>query len=349
MEKKFCIICGLGMLLFSCQQEEADTGTDTARQIYLCAAVENNALKTRAPFSLTAPERNAPLDVEVWASTTEYKFLHVDGKNGSDGTVALHTTAHFTDGKEQLLNEAVYPEKSGTIVYFVGLHPGKENESQWTTNTTGTIATRTFSGCEDVMFAPQIFGQYAENVDESDWPTFQFKHLLTWLRVKVEAESESISDAWGKLKSLKVKSEGNTVTVDLSKEYSETCVTFSGNEVELPFYKTGTDDAYQSESFTIPYTEAKEVAYVLCTPVDATAADSEGEKTSEYTLVVETERCTVEVPVDLMEDASTLFTGSTRNCQFTLNLNFKMGDNITVTAAVTDWKVGGISNGVLNP
>ena len=347
MEKKFCIICGLGMLLFSCQQEEADISTDSAQRIYLRAAVENNAVKTRAPFSLTAPDRDAPLDVEVWASTTQYEFKDL-GKDGTDGTVALHTKAHFTNGEEQLLDKAVYPQKDKTPVYFVGLHPGTE----WSGNSSGTTATRTFNGSEDVMFAPQISGQYAENVDETDWPTFTFKHLLTWLRVKVKAESEDISDAWGKLKSLKVKGEyGNTVTIDLSKDYSPGgCVTFSsGNSVELYFCKTGTDNAYQNEAFTIPYTEAKEVAYVLCAPVTASDKDGEGNLTSEYTLIVETERRTVEVPVDLMENASSYFTGSTMNCQFTLNLNFKMGDNIIVTASVTDWEVGGISNGVLDP
>lgn len=340
------------MLLFSCQQEEADISTDSAQRIYLRAAVENNAVKTRAPFSSTEPDRNAPLDVEVWASTTANKFLHVDGLNGSNGEVALHTTAHFTNGTEQLLNDAVYPKENGAAVYFVGLHPGKENNTEWSTIADGTIAIKTFNGSEDVMFAPQIFGVYGGNTTGDKWPTFQFKHLLTWLRVKVKAESEDISDAWGKLKSLKVKGEyGNTVTIDLSKDYSQGgCVTFSsGNSVELDFYKTGTDNAYQNEAFTIPYTEAKEVAYVLCAPVTASDKDGEGNLTSEYTLIVETERRTVEVPVDLMENASSYFTGSTMNCQFTLNLNFKMGDNIIVTASVTDWEVGGISNGVIRP
>ena len=355
MEKKFCIICGLGMLLFSCQQEETDLSTDSAQRIYLRAAVENNAVKTRAPFSSTAPDRDAPLYVEVWASTTTNEFKDL-GKDGTDGTVALHTKAHFTNEKEQLLDDAVYPKDKGTV-YFVGLHPG----TGWSDSGNGMIAKRTFNGSEDVMFAPQISGVYGGNVGVDKWPTFTFKHLLTWLKVKVKAESEDISDAWGKLKSLKVKGEyGNTVTIDLSKEYSqEGCVTFSsGNGVELYFCKTGTDDAYQNASFTIPYdteakkTEAKEVAYVLCAPVTASDKDSEGNPTSEYTLIVETERRTVEVPVDLMdlkEEALSYFTGSTMNCQFTLNLNFKMGDNIIVTASVNDWEVGGISNGVLDP
>lgn len=357
----FYAICGLSIFLFSCREEEADICTDSAQRIYLRATVENTILLSRAPFSLLEPNEDNPLEVAVWASTTSKKFEHVDGANGTNGTVALHTTARFTAGSEQLLDAAVYPKDNagGTkTVYFVGMHP----QGGWTDNATaGETASKTFNGSEDVMFAPQEEGVYGGNVDKEKWPTFKFKHLLTWLRVKVKADSEIVSEAWGKLKSLKVKSSnGNTVTIDLSKEYSsvynpgalENCVTFSsGDGVTLDFYKTGTNNAFQNESYPLPYKDKfEEVAYVLCAPVIATEHEElDVVKTNEYTLLVETEHRTVEVPVDLKKGESTCFEGSTMNYQFILNLNFKMGNNIVVTVSVDDWELGGISNGVLSP
>jgi len=359
MKKTFYTICGLSILLSSCHEEDADIHSDSAQRIYLRASVENTILMSRTPFSLLAPDEDNPLEVAVWASTTPYVFKHTDRANGSDGTVALHTTAYFTNGKEQLLNEAVYPKDENTTVYFVGMHP----KDGWNTPedaTAGQTATKTFNGSEDVMFAPQISGQYGQNVTQGSWPTFRFHHLLTWLIVNVKAESNVVSEAWGKLKSLKLKSSvGNTVTIDLSKNYNteapENCISFSpGDGVPLDFYKTGTNAAFINENYPLPDKDKfEEVAYVLCAPVDATDHDKllepEIVKTNEYTLIVTTENRTVEVPVDLMEDASTHFRGNTMNYRFVVNLNFKMGNNIVVSASVAEWELGGISNGILSP
>ncbi len=364
MKKKFFAIFGLCILIFSCSDEDADIPADPAQRIYLRATVENAIRMSRAPFSLSKPNERNPLKVAVWASTTIYKFEDLDKKGtlAENGEVALHATANFTNGQEQLLNEAVYPS-DGTTVYFVGLHPAvSEANTGWTTNGAGTIAEKTFNGSEDVMFAPQITGVYGQNVET--WPTFKFNHLLTWLRVRLKAEDEIVSEAWGKLKSLEVKSaSGNTVTVDLSKDYSqeynpgaeENCVRFSdGNGVTLDFYETGTDKVFVTEDdpdtwYTLRYDDFEEVAYVLCAPVIASTQNLDGDRTNEYTLIVKTERRTVEVPVDLVKDETTCFEGSTMNRQFVLNLNFKMGNSILVTASVIDWNVGGISNGQLNP
>ncbi len=367
MKKIYCIICGLGLLFFSCREEEADFYADPAQRIYLRATVENAIPMSRAPFSPLAPDENNPLKVAVWASTEPnvFKNLNKNGSSDNNYEVALHTKAYFSNGKEQLLYDAVYPKpksetEQGGEVCFVGLHPG----IGWTTDDAGTIARKTFNGSEDVMFAPQEKGRYGQNTTERLWPTFKFKHLLTWLKVNVKSDGEEISDAWGRLQSLKLKSSaGNTVTIDLSKEYSpvynpdsqENCVTFSsGDGVTLDFYKTGTDDVFLDETdpttwYPIPYNSLKEVAYVLCAPVIASEKNVDGEQSYEYTLIVKTERRTVEVPVDLKANESTCFNGSTMKYQFTLNLNFKMGNSIVLTSRVTDWNIGGISNGILTP
>ncbi len=359
MKKMFYAICGLSILLFSCREEDADIRADSAQRIYLCASVENTILMSRTPFSLLTPDEDNPLEAAVWASTTPNVFKHTDGANGSDGTVALHTTAYFSNGEEQLLNEAVYPNDKNTTVYFVGMHP-KDGWSTTDDAMAGQTATKIFNGSEDVMFAPQISGQYGQNLTQGSWPTFKFHHLLTWLIVKVKAESDIVSEAWGNLESLKLKSStGNTVTIDLSKNYTteapENCVSFStDNGAPLDFYKTGTNAAFINENYPLPYKDKfEEVAYVLCAPVNATDHDKllepEIVKTNEYTLIVTTGNRTVEVPVDLMENASTNFKGNTMNYKFVLNLNFKMGNNIVVNVSVDEWELGGISNGIISP
>lgn len=49
----------------------------------------------------------------------------------------------------------------------------------------------------------------------------------------------------------------------------------------------------------------------------------------------------MEVPIDLRVNSTSFYEGSTRAKCFTLNLNFKMGNTIVVTANVADWTLGG--------
>ena len=350
---KYIVLTGALCGFSACQSNEWEVADDIDRRIYLKAQVENASVQSRVPYELTAPTLVAPLEVDVWASTTENKFE--GGKdNGSNGTVSYHTTARFTNAQEQLLDDVIYPKEN--TVYFVGMHP-----QGWTT-TDGTSASYVFSGKDDVMFVPQIEGKYAENATPDYWPTLTFKHLLTWLRIEMAAESEAVRDAWGKVTKLTVKSR-NKVTVDLSRTYvdkkhddgADATVNFTG-EADLNFYQTSTDDVFpKAEGYTLelPKQDASgeifpEVAYVLCAPVNATeksVVEGVEEPTDEYTLIVTTEKRTMTLGLDLKSAADTYFNQSTMGHQFTLRLRFKMGDNISVSAVATDWVNGGIGTG----
>ena len=354
---KYILLTGTLCGLFACQSDEWDVADDADRRIYLKAQVENASVQSRVPYELTAPTLVAPLEVDVWASTTPNKFE--DGKaNGSDGTVSYHTTARFTNAREQLLDEVIYPPQN--TVHFVGMHP-----REWKT-TDGTSATYIFDGKDDVMFAPQIEGKYAENAAQEKWPTLTFKHLLTWLRIEMVAESEAVRDAWGKVTDITIKSKCQ-VAVDLNKTYVEkkhdaadATVHFSGEETDLKFYQTGTDEPFPGNNgYTLKAPQyvgndesyIEEVAYVLCTPRYATGqAVVEGVEvpTTEYTITITTEKRQAVVSVDLKGGENTPFEGTTMGYQFTLLLRFKMGDNISVSAIVTDWMNGGIGTGDFN-
>ena len=331
--KRILYLLPLVFLFFACQP--ADVVEDGA-DIYLSASVEE-AIETRGPYlSSPAPTPSEVLHAAVWATNTgAYQGNGWTGKNHGDD-VDIHGTADFDDGQPKLLNDAVYPQ-SGVTVNFIGLHPNRG----WTTaDGAGKVAEFTFDGSQDVMFAPEKTGTYAQTNDIANVLPLEFQHLLTWLKIKIKAESDMVAKSWGKVQEMKISSK-NKVSIDLMKDYnSGECVSFSGGEW-VPLHKVGLDDVFpSSEGFALTNTgDYKEEAYVLCEPVVATE-EVMGEPTTEYRLYIKTERREVELPIDLKRNATDYFSGSTRAKHFTLNLNFMVGNIVTIEAEVNDWKLG---------
>lgn len=361
------------LLVVGCQK---DSGTpqvmNDGSMIYLSAVTEGH-VATRVPYEYTMPNdsNDGVLHAAIWASSfytdqEGYTFPNpnppLNGKNGTGenaNQVAIHATANFDSGAPQLLDQAVYPQ-SGTPVFFVGLHP----QTGWQSDAEYKSASFTFDGSDDVMFAPRIEGKYADTSTSDnivfDVPELKFWHMLTWLKVRMIAEDEQAMSAWGKITDIKVTS-NNHVNIDINRtdDYIEngkidmTCATFSnsdGFDGLLSLYRPGSNDifpqagGYELKYFSSKVTTAEEVAYVLCSPVNALAkeiVDSEEVESPEYVLHIETERRRVEVPIDLRVNSTSFYEGSTRAKCFTLNLNFKMGNTIVVTANVADWTLGG--------
>lgn len=388
--------------------ERAD---EEASRIYLSAGV-GEVVSSRTPYhpsqdgDIYVPTTSNPLNVSVWASTTYDVFLHkvdelsdkpYDG-SGDNDEVAIHTTAYFQSAAPQLLGEAVYP-KNDTIfngdgtytvetnnVYFVGLHPKSETGGSIWETSNGSDAMFTFSGKEDVMFAPQISGTYGIEYDDS--PRFHFHHLLTLLRIEMVADKgetetekkENVSAAWGKIRSLKLIQQPNKVTVSnlgsVTKDNMASNVAYTNagsNPVDMDLYHTGTDAVFPTIQNTdmIPVTQ-QEVAYVMCAPVTGEykhTVDGEDVHKPEYTLHIVTEKRELNIPIDLRIAATSdrngdgeiteeddhqddYFLGSTIGKQFTIVLNFKMGNVVTVVSEVsiggeTDWFTHGAGSGEL--
>lgn len=341
--KRISIICFCLLGIFASCSKPNVSGIDSGSLIYLQAGT----VQTRTPFAGSVPSGSSPLAALVCVSTEKdadggYLFPS-DGKDGTDdGTVGKHIPAEFQSGSAQLINGAyynqAYPDKE---VYFAALHP----QTGWTVDSDAN-ATLTFNGSDDVMFAPVVMGKYGN----ATYPRLQFHHLLTWLRVEVVAESEEVANAWGPLQTMTVSGLG-TVSFNMNTEtFVQNDVTFVGNTTEIPFYKTGNSgavfpDAADGYSLT---TTPKEVAYVLCAPVDATDRDPYNDilvRTPEYYINIVSRHRDVSIPIDLMEAEETFFTGSTMGKQFTMRLKFKMGNTVAVSAGVTDWVTGGIGIG----
>lgn len=344
--------------------------TDEASRIYLSAGI-GEVVSSRTPYELTAPTTEHPLNVSVWA-TTDNTGKYPDSRlNGSNDTVAIHTQAHFQSGTPQLLGEAIYPKAKGQnakTVYFVGFHP---QSTSWTASNENQSATFTFTGKEDVMFAPQISGEYNTDFDAS--PQFNFYHLLTWLRIEMVADKdeddimnkEAIAEAWGKITSLTIKSNNQVTVNSLGQTYADANetknelvnnLTFGGSEIGMNFYHTGTDTSFpkDAEGYAIP-TALTEVAYVMCAPVQGDYQhDAVDVKKPEYTLHLTTEKRELDIPIDLKiadgDEETSYFRENTRGHQFKILLNFKMGNVISVSAEISlganaDWYTHGTGTG----
>ena len=364
MRRYLYIFCGLLTLLASCQKSGYDMSQ--GQPIYLSVSLDSDPL-TKTPFEGDAPTTSNPLNVAVWASTTAKSYVNNgwDGSAAVEHKVAIHTQGRFQSGAPQLLSQAIYPPPrqgaSGSYtadpVYFVAMHP----QDSWST-TNGAQASFTFKGCEDVMFAPEVFGAYDTKEQTqvvNDSPVLAFEHLLTRITVKmgiVLAEGENLQDvqeAWGKITDLKIQTyhmDGyginlNKVTIDLSQgaDFSyDTDLAFSGQQdSSMDFYTLGTDNKFPSENGYLLTEKIDSVAYVMCAPVIATAEDHE------YVIIVETEnRGVQELKLDLQKTATSADgTGSTRGNHFLATLKFKKGRAIAMEAIVTEWKNGGFGIG----
>lgn len=370
------IVAAVAILFNSCQKESTQQPmADDGSKIYLSASTEGRD-ETRTPYESTVPNdsRDGVLHASIWASSfyTDqggYTFPNpnppLNGKNGTGenaNQVAIHATADFDSGSPQLLDQAVYPQ-SGTPVFFVGLHP----QSGWEATNDDKRAEFTFNGSHDVMFAPRIEGKYADISSSEnivfDVPELKFWHLLTWLKVRMIAEDEQVVSAWGKITDIKITS-NNHVSIDINRtddymldgKIDMSCATFSnttGFDGNLPLYQPNSDSVfpmaggYKLKYYSGSVSAPEDVAYVLCSPVDALAkkiVDSKEVTSPEYVLHIETEHRKVDVPIDLRVNSTTFYEGSTRAKCFTLNLTFKMGNTIVITADVEDWVLGGLGH-----
>lgn len=343
--KKQTIILSIAVLssLWACQGQLTPDKDLSSGKIVL-SAVEYGS-ETKAAIN----GLSYPFTVAVWASTSSgtYPDGSANGTSASSYQVGKHVTAVFNqssttlngpdnDGIRYPYNEAPTPPAvMSPSVYFIGLYPSTD----WSTLSEGAGAGYTFTGCQDVMYAPEVSGSSDPGVDD---PTLTFYHLLTYLKFKIVAESADAQKAWGKLTSIKLVKQNNgsdlksSVSVTLNSPASS--ATFGTTVSELHLYVQNTNTYFPISAYTIPTSAAAPVAYVICAPVTASADPGY----NEYTLEISTENRTSRlVGIDLKSIADELYTGSTMGKEFTVTLTFTL-NSIAASATVTGWTTGGI-------
>ena len=185
-------------------------------------------------------------------------------------------------------------------------------------------------------------------------PSFEFKHLLTKLIVKVKAHDGAAQNVWGDITGITLVKAMNgdvfdTAEVTLATGAAATGTAFSNPATDgMAFYRIDaaayTDNAVDDADNKIALTTtAEEVAYSLVAPITA----ENGVK--HFTLSVDTKLgetvTTKEVSFDLYkakvgEEDPAVFSGDTQGKAFEVTLTFKATE-IVATATVTDWVKGG--------
>lgn len=252
----------LSLLTAGCgDQEDISLPSFNGQRIAVSANVMAVGATTRSvvavPYEQTTPSASKLLDASVWFSTTSGNYANT-GTPGSEATLPLHSRVQFNSGG------AVYPYSdvlrypgSGTV-YAVGLYPySGYNASVWTSTDASdaadnTKASHVINGVDDLMFASE---QSAGDKDDPVTAPLAFNHLLTWLKIKISAESGNAVDAWGDLTNITIQNPNSKLTVSLNTG----AVEYHGSSADVDAF-TGT------QSLEIP---DYQIASIFCAPAKA--------------------------------------------------------------------------------
>lgn len=205
----------LAGLMVSCVTK---TDPDNLNSISISASVKKmdvvakshtKAASTANPFEVITSDHI--LDAKLLFSFKQDEYLH-----GSDGNktefplfgqchIPCHTSAVFASSDFEFIkyegDNLTYPsrdEHAFDDVYCVGLYP----KETWKISDDGKTAYHPIDGSSDIMFADIIKGSWSSPFSRP----LNFKHLQTWLKVLVSANTNDAAEKWGKVTKITVSS-----------------------------------------------------------------------------------------------------------------------------------------------
>lgn len=340
MKKLYVPVLAL-LTLASCSKSElANRPVVENDMVEIMATSKALTIETRAPFEGSIASNNT-LTAVVLGSTTaaDYTTTYCDGEmtftDDNTTAVGFNTTPKY------------YPVNDD-MVYFCALYPTPATD--W--KDIAATAKYTFDGKKDVMAAAQQSNNKSGAMKATpDVPSFEFKHLLTKLVVKVKAEDEAAQKVWGNITAISLIKANNdavfdTAEVTLATGAATTGTAFSNPAADgMAFYRIDaaayTDNAVDDADNKIALTTtAEEVAYSLVAPITA------GNSADHFTLKVSTDLDgtptvkEVSLKLSTADEIPVVFTGDTQGQAFEITLTFKATE-IVATATVTDWVKGG--------
>ena len=282
-----------GMWLSACSEHDGGIPDKDAENISLSAVVDEVKIMSRTAndgaYTGTVPSNENNLEAAVWFSLTSGKYPN----NPSDDTdLPIHTSINYVSGTATFPDDKSYTPKyptSADPVYCVGFYP---NDTGWTTNQDFSVATHTINGKQDLMFAPQISGNW-----NSHFQSQRFRHLLTWLKVCVCTTSPEAGSYWGKLTKISLKAVPQSLTIKLSKEEADdfnlkSAVEYSAQTQDLLIKNTTEEVELEIVS--------KEVASVFCPPImEETDGKNKLKNKLKYKLYIECENGSATIDVEL--------------------------------------------------
>lgn len=286
------------------------------------------SVETKSAFEDQVSSAN-PLTAKVEVSTVSGNY----SDPYASGTITFSglTAAPFNS---DVIGKTTYPAGNNHI-YLYGCYPA----AGWTTS--GGNAGCTFSGTQDVMYAPQLYST-KESAIAGNYPMLVFSHLLTLLEIHVIAENQAAQSIWGKLTEI-------TLTRAAGQEFANTVQVNLADAEVIPRYTgtsgiwnvfTANDAVFTGQSLSLPVAPQASTfaAYTLVAPVMATG-------NNDFTLSVKTTGTDTpvsiaDIPLHLKDTQGLPFTGSTIGKKFTISLTF-CASFIQAGAQVTPWKNGG--------
>lgn len=339
MKKLYVPVLAL-LTLASCSKSElANRPVVENDMVEIMATSKALTIETRAPFEGSIASDNTLTAVVLGSTTTaDYTTTYCDGEmtftDDNTTAVGFNTTSKY------------YPVNDD-MVYFCALYPTPATD--W--KDIAATAKYTFDGKKDVMAAAEVnnnkSGAMAGTV-----PSFTFKHLLTKLVVKVQADDDAAVGVWGNIIGITlVKADNanvNTTAVVTLKDGTATFEDPAADGSGMKFYCIDadatpkyTEDAVDETNKITLTTTAEEAAYSLVAPI--MAKNSATHLVLSVVTDLDGTKTTKEVEVNLKEaQTGSPFINSTQGKAFEITLTFKATD-IQATATVTPWEEGGNS------
>ena len=339
MKKLYVPVLAL-LTLASCSKSElANRPVVENDMVEIMATSKALTIETRAPFEGQIASNNTLTAVVLGSTTTgDYTTTYCDGE------------MTFTDDNTTPVSFATkqyYPVSDATV-YFCALYPTPA--TNWQVQTSGITAKYTFDGKTDVMAAAEKEGKKSTAMAGTH-PSFEFKHLLTKLVVKVKAQDEAAQNVWGDITAISLaKAAGadvyTTAEVTLKDGTATTGMAFSNPATDgMAFYRIDaaayTDNAVDATDNKIELTtDAVEVAYSLVAPF--TAKNGSTHLVLKVTTKLDATETVKDVDVILKDADNNDYAGDTQGNAFEITLTFKATD-IQAMATVKDWTEGGNS------
>lgn len=203
--------------------------SDADSRIGLRAAISEMELTTRAAITAeayrgTIPSATRPLNADVWFSSDS--GIYEDRSNPDETTPPCRSTANFVSGDVTYPADDVQFVDTDTPAYCVGLYP----LGAWSANIDGTGASCAIDGTHDIMFAPEVSGNWSARMTP-----MTFYHQLTWIKVCVCAYDFDAITSWGAVTEISIENPSDALTVDFSTGAvsqtgsSETLTAFDGS------------------------------------------------------------------------------------------------------------------------
>ncbi len=207
--KNLRYIYGLAFLMMAACSENDPEDSAIRGNIHLGATVGELLINRRVTAAPYLPQKGEPLNAAVWFRNENGGYEHAPVL---PTYLPVHTTVTFdslqmTHVKYNEEYYLKYPTDHDVNVYCVGMSP----QSGWST-TDNIVVTHAINGSEDLMFAKEIRGSWKQR-----FPTQEYKHLLTWIRITICASSPEAIDAWGTIPQITVNRDSE-VSVNLETE-----------------------------------------------------------------------------------------------------------------------------------